>query len=62
MLIKKLNLGSRKAPVTGVQSNLLRYLPLNQDYSVVAEYNKFGPTRMNVMNLSFGLENVIMVS
>ena len=55
-------LGSRHTPVTGQKVNTLRFLPLNNDYSIYPECNKFVTTKMNVLNLSHGFENVTLVS
>ena len=55
-------LGSRRAPVTGQQSEMLRFLALNQDYSIISNCNRFGPTKMNSLALAYGPENTLSVS
>ena len=58
----RLNLATRRAPVTGQTSNMLRYLALGPHYSIHRKYSKFGPSRINAFSLTYGPENVIIVS
>ena len=55
-------LGSRRTPVTGQPTELQRFLALNKDYSIHPEHSRFGPTRVNLLNLSYGFENTYTVS
>ena len=55
------HLGSKRAPVIGQKTSTLRYLALNSEYSVFKELSRFGSTRMNVPNFTYGLENTYLV-
>ena len=57
-----MNLASKYAPVTGVKSLDLKYLALDPKFSVIEEYSRFTPTRINMCSIGNGVENIQLVS
>ena len=47
--------------MTGQRTQLLRFLALNDQYSIYKKFSRFVPTRINMMQLQAGVENVVVV-
>ena len=58
----QINLVTNISPGRHFKSRMLKYLALDNKYSVFSKYCHFAPTRMNHLTLDKGIKNVQVVS